>query len=605
MALVAQARERMASGALTEALRLFKRATELDPDSDELAEEYALVLINANASEEEALRQLQRARELTPIGEAVLGQLLFGQARTPQEYDEAVRHLEAAVQGMPESDTTRLTLVQALLNLDRGEAALAALEPLLGGKETDPTVALLAGQALRQVRRFEEAVAALQRAAAFPPTEVRATLELVETLRAARRYREAADTLGAFLKTHGATLEGLSRLGALLFSANDLGQAREVLDDVLARDENYFEALFFRATVAEAEGDLEGAERFLRRARAQRADPEVGLGLASVLRRQGKCDEARALLEELWSKGGRFRGSDDDVREELARRIAFFELNVARSPQGAKAWLDRLPEQPMPAPVLMLWGEYFRLRKAFAEGLAWLAAHPPDAGAAERLHRRLRAEFLLGTDEVTQALEIVDELATGDEEDVLAGVAALQAAKRFHDAVPRVRQALARFPDSSELRYALASSLERSGAWDEAVAELRALLEQEPDNPAVLNYLGYSFADRGVNLEEARELLAKAAALEPYSGAIQDSLGWAYFKLGDLEQAEKYLRMAMRLEPNDPTIHEHMADLLRARGDAEGAAALYRRALDLGPEEEGQPERIEAKLAEIERASSP
>ncbi|OFV82028.1 MAG: hypothetical protein A2Y78_04465 [Acidobacteria bacterium RBG_13_68_16] len=113
------------------------------------------------------------------------------------------------------------------------------------------------------------------------------------------------------------------------------------------------------------------------------------------------------------------------------------------------------------------------------------------------------------------------------------------------------------------------------------------------------------FADRGVNLEEARTMLTKAVDLEPTSGAYQDSLGWVYFRLGEMDRAEKHLIEALRLEPFDGTLREHVGDLFRARGDKAKAAESYRRALGLTLEEAGQKERIEKKLAEVAGAPAP
>ncbi len=159
--------------------------------------------------------------------------------------------------------------------------------------------------------------------------------------------------------------------------------------------------------------------------------------------------------------------------------------------------------------------------------------------------------------------------------------------------------ALERFPDNTALRFAFAASLERSGSFDEAVAEFRKVIAAEAENASALNYLGYMFADREVNLEEARQLIEKAVKLDPSSGAFQDSLGWVYFRLGELGLAEKHLTTAIRLEPNDSTVAEHLGDLYRALGQLERAVDAYRRALEAGPEEAGQQERITGKLAEI------
>jgi Flp pilus assembly protein TadD len=126
------------------------------------------------------------------------------------------------------------------------------------------------------------------------------------------------------------------------------------------------------------------------------------------------------------------------------------------------------------------------------------------------------------------------------------------------------------------------------------------LLRKDPEHAPSLNYLGYMWAENGVNLERAHEMLTRAVGQEPENGAYVDSLGWVYFRLGNLDLAEKYLTDATRLLPRDATVHEHLADVLAKRGDMTRALQLYRVALDLDPESK-DVDKIRSKIAEIER----
>jgi Flp pilus assembly protein TadD len=141
--------------------------------------------------------------------------------------------------------------------------------------------------------------------------------------------------------------------------------------------------------------------------------------------------------------------------------------------------------------------------------------------------------------------------------------------------------------------------LERAG--DRAAAEKAfvTLLEKHPDHAPSLNYLGYMWAENGKNLERAHEMLVKAVSQEPTNGAYVDSLGWVYFRLGNLELAEKYLTDATSLLPRDATVHEHLGDVLAKRGDMTRALQSYRTALSLDPEGK-ETEKIRSKIAELE-----
>jgi len=605
LALVAQARARMEGGQLTEGLQLFKRARELDPESGELAEEYGIALAAAGLHEQ-AVAELQRAATLTPAGEGILGILLAQRSDDAAAQEAAVRHLEASLAADPDNDAARFHLAQVLLRLRRGEAAATALQPLLSARPNDPRLLLMAGQAARQAGRLAEAEPYLRRAAEAPPTQLEGTIELVETLAAAAKYQEAATVLEEFLKTRGATLEGLTRYATLLLRAGDEAKARGVLDDVLARDENFFEALMLRAFIAAEDSELELAERLYRKALAlEPGNPAATIELARLVRNVGRTEEARTLLTGVLE---RLEGDDPTLGvlvSEVVRELAVVEL-VAKQPEAARVWLDRLRKEPVTRATLALWAEYFRLRAAYREGLEWLASLPEPGEDKLALQRRaVEAEFLLALGEEVRASEVLAPLLAGEREEVRRAIGVYQQVHRYREAVACAREALVRFPDDIEIRFALGAALERSGEWDAAVAEFRGVIAAQPDNALALNYLGYMFADRGVNLEEARTLLERAVALDPTSGAFQDSLGWLYFRLGDLARAEKYLTRAATLEPHDPTVCEHLADLYRATGDTRRAAATYRRALELEPDEEGQRERILAKLAELTGDSAP
>ena len=101
---------------------------------------------------------------------------------------------------------------------------------------------------------------------------------------------------------------------------------------------------------------------------------------------------------------------------------------------------------------------------------------------------------------------------------------------------------------------------ERSKQWPKAEADLKKALELFPDQPHVLNYLGYSWVDQGINLDEGMKMIRRAVEQRPDDGYIVDSLGWAYYRLGNYEEAVKHLERAVELKPEDPTINDHLGD---------------------------------------------
>ena len=136
---------------------------------------------------------------------------------------------------------------------------------------------------------------------------------------------------------------------------------------------------------------------------------------------------------------------------------------------------------------------------------------------------------------------------------------------------------------------------ERSHQWPAAEADMKKALELYPDQPLVLNYLGYSWIDQGVHLDDGMNMIRKAVEQRPDDGYIVDSLGWAYFKTGNYDEAVKNLERAVELKPEDPTINDHLGDAYWRVGRTLEAHFQWSHAKDLNPEPEDLP-KIEAKL---------
>jgi len=155
--------------------------------------------------------------------------------------------------------------------------------------------------------------------------------------------------------------------------------------------------------------------------------------------------------------------------------------------------------------------------------------------------------------------------------------------KRWKEAEDDLNKALQLSTKDEERNYALfvqASLFELQKKFDQAESIFRRLLDRDPNNAMVLNYLGYMLADRGTKLDESLSLLKKAIQLDPQNGAYLDSIGWAYFKSGQYDLAEENLRRAIDRTASDPTVHDHLGDVYARTGRLKLAAAQWERAVD-------------------------
>ena len=151
-------------------------------------------------------------------------------------------------------------------------------------------------------------------------------------------------------------------------------------------------------------------------------------------------------------------------------------------------------------------------------------------------------------------------------------------------------------PVSWTLYYFRGIAYERIKQWPKAEADFKEALKLQPEQALVLNYLGYSWVDQGLNLDEAFGMLRKAVQQRPRDGYIVDSLGWAYYRLGQYEEATKLLERAVELRASDPVINDHLGDAYWRMGRKIEAGFQWNHARDLKPE----PDDLEVILKKIQ-----
>lgn len=364
------------------------------------------------------------------------------------------------------------------------------------------------------------------------------------------------------------------------------------------------------------------AERFLRVAMADQPDPTTRMSLlaAGILNRAGRGPEAQRLLDRL-------AGSQDEMAlaalgaaraSVLGTRAitgpadgvaeAYVALGAALRGHGLEEMSGTLARlalrlRPAFAPALLLLGDTLAEAERYEAALAALGRIVPE----DPLHGPAllrRATLLDRLDRLPEAERLLAELVTampGQSQPLLHLGDILRRRGRFAEAVRAYDAALATLPQVQEqdwpMFYARGISRERAGDWPGAEQDLLRAIALSPDQPYVLNYLGFIWADKGVNLDRAREMLERALALRPEDGNIVDSLGWVLFRMGDYPGAIQWLERAVELEPRNATINDHLGDAYWMAGRVNEARFQWSRALAMDP---GAVEaaRIATKLAQ-------
>jgi len=631
-------------GMLPEALSAFEQAEKARPDSAYIHLEHAQLLARlAQAARlpsaqtgylRRATDEVGKARQLAPQNLDVLrgvGLVYLELAgRDPAALHTALEALETVHQSDPEDLQTAISLGRLYLEQQQPAKAAEVFREVIRESPQQRAAYALLVEALLRDDKAKEAETVLAQILDFEPAALEARLTLAELEGRRNDYAAVLATLTAAPEAERGDTRLQRQLAWAYYLTGDVDRALATVEPLLqsspsappamdspqspaapGADPDDMQLLLLKGLALAAQGHNEEAGLLLQKLRGTRPnDPALAAILSKVLERSGHPDEAARVLADLDSSLAK-AGKQDEERQA--------RLELAQVYYDAKQW-DRVSETLQPLlrlgpkdqaarePALMLAADAMVQRKSYEEALKLLdkaQANPSSPALAAK-----RAEVLFRAGREPEALRHLEDLAGApDPHSALAAAEAYQRLDKYPASIPVLEKLVARSepglkaPVSKAAHFLLGAAYERSGKRDQAVAEFRRLLETDPEYHAALNYLGYMFAERGENLDEARKLVEKAVALEPDNGAYVDSLGWVYYRLGHFEQARATLERATRLETADGTVQEHLGDVYGAMGERDRAGEAYRRAIELQTADPAKADAVRRKLDSL--AASP
>ena len=294
-----------------------------------------------------------------------------------------------------------------------------------------------------------------------------------------------------------------------------------------------------------------------------------------------------------------------DVNDGMAE--VFYGLGEALTGEGGvsigmlylQMALFLKPDQPFALAAL---ANAYEATKQYEEAIEIYDRIP--AGTPLQASIEIRKAFNLNSlDRVEEAKALLEKVAAEDSKDLKALDALgniMRSRKRYADAAEYYSRAIDIIAKPERRHwtyyYSRGTCYERLKKWPQAEADLQKALQLYPDQPLVLNYLGYSWIDQNRNLKQGMALIEKAVSLKPDDGYIVDSLGWAHYRLGNYKEAVKFLERAVELRPEDPVLNDHLGDALWRVGREREARYQWEQSLTLQPEPE-DAEKIKKKLA--------
>jgi len=405
-----------------------------------------------------------------------------------------------------------------------------------------------------------------------------------------KNYKQAVAAYQKAVELDKENLDALRGLAQNLAYDNHPEAALEQYQTIAEADPQDAQAYLRMADIYRRMGKFEPAIDNLKKATKLVPDSlEVAYNIALVYEAQGRYEDAVPVLQKLLEKTAKAEGnysvSDRNNRSVFLERLGAIYRTLHRTQPALETFQKMLELGDENASR-----GYQQIIETYRDAKQWPQATAAAKEAVAKLPQDRTLRFILAGQladgaEPDAALAQVKAMLKGGPEDreVYITLAQMNSRlKRWPEAEAAIADAgklSTRDEEKVYVNFLLGSMYERQKKYDAAEEMFKKILADDPTNATVLNYLGYMLADRGLRLEEALGHVKKAVELEPQNGAYLDSLGWAYFKLGNYDLAEENLRKATERIPSDPTIQDHLGDLYQKTGRLKLAAAHWERAL--------------------------
>jgi tetratricopeptide (TPR) repeat protein len=555
--------------------------------------------------------------------------------RTLDPLTESARDEKGALSeaGLRTNATFLFLLAQQYSERGREDEAIAVYRRLLELDETAAHVHFLMGQEIVKKGEYEIGLASIKRAFELEPTNTDVRLFYGQLLSSLKEHSEALVVLGELAEQDPSNEEVLSILVDIEMERGDFVPARRRLDKHLAANADsefahfklgrvhrelgnlalarkhfekalelaptYYQAGTYLAIIKEEANDMKGAlEMYSWLAHATNGALYHRKVAAMHLKNQ---DFAKAL--EAFENLIRVEPTDTKTRIYVARLL----IEMGKIDQARDTLRDLVKMDPSNGSLRIMLGMILETQDKLDDALTEYAKVDLDSTAyVEAVKMRLSAlRKLQRTAEIDQllvgAVAHAEKTEDADRSEALFEVSAyyavdLKDVERAHVLLDR---ALKRFPESANLLYQKGMVFERESRSDEGIRVMQKILEKHPEHAGALNFIGYSWAEKGERLEEAESHIRRALKLKPDDPYVMDSLGWVLYKQGKNEEAYEVLYKSYKLRPDESVIADHLGDVLVKMGRLGEAMAYYEKALNLGPEKESDRNKIRSKLSSL------
>lgn len=497
-----------------------------------------------------AIEQYQKVTAID-AGDVDAWMMLGRLQKIAQNSVEAKKAYQAVLAKDPENVDALSGLALVLADVGDTNGAAELLKKVAEKSPNLRTFTALAA-AYEQMRDYNSAAMTMKRAVDMQPENGELRRDYANLLVQAKRYDEAITVFKEIVTDEPRDVQSLLRLSQLHQEVNQIDEAWAANKKAKELDPGNVEIRYNEAGLYEAQGKVPEAITALK-------DVLVSTGRGGSSAEKGN---RAMLLERL---GLLYRGND-----QTAEAIASFKEMGELDKEYAARSLAQMADT---------YRQGKQSQKALETADEGLKRFPND-----RLLVTIRATTLAEMGRSAEASTEMKKLLGGkSDRDVYLQLAQIyDKAKNYGEmakALDTAEKLSSQQEEKVQVWFSRGAMLERQKKFDEAEKEFRRVIEAEPNNAGALNYLGYMFADRGVRLTEAHDLISKALKQDPGNGAYLDSLGWVLYKQGKLSEAAKMLEEATAKVPRDPTIQDHLADVYFKMNRVKDAVAAWQKSV--------------------------
>jgi len=501
-------------------------------------------------------------------------------AESNKKYSEAQEAYEKALICDPDADYVFKKLPILLIRMEKLHAAAQWLREAIKKNPEDVDNQLLLARLDVNIGDFNEAIEIYEKILEIAPDNSTVRLRLGYLYSQQGRYKEGEDTVKVMLIKDPDSYFALLYLARLAVQSGDFDTAALFYEKLLAQQWS-FELVY---EMIELYGKREQYKRveqlYSSILKKEPENEQAALGRVHSLLLLSQEQEALAELTRIRAFSNKPTDIDLISSRVFIQTGNFDKANVLLEKIIAKA--DSAAARYMLAVI-----RYEADKREAA--LAHLRKISPDDEEFDN-SIALQAKILIELDRTPEAITLVKKLINNPDRrqpfyySLLAGIYVnKQELTAGHDILTT---GIELYPDDVQLSFEFALLLEKEDRQNEAIARMEKVLEMQSNHAEALNYLGYIWADNSVHLDKALGYINKAITLKPNNGFIMDSLGWVYFRMGELEKARTALEQAIILQPEDPYIHEHMGDIYQKSGQKDKARDAWQKSKRLFKDQE-------------------